>query len=291
MFPVAAYALKGIFKSRFNDPNSNEVKKWMVILLMIVLILFSIVKTKIVHYSSMAYFPVSFLATYAIYYIRNNRQKFSKWISGLNIFSALLFVFITAGLAFFKHIKPYVLESNILKDPFAEGNLEASANWTGFEWIAPAVLLVGLILYILMLKWNYTKAYIQITVFNALFIYAAILLFTPRVEEFSQKAAIDFYIEKQDERCYVETIGFKSYADLFYTRKKLSDKFYGGWQEMIQTTLDRPAYFVSKNTWKERILKKHDVKFLKEKNGFCFYLKPEMSSVSDTLKINNNNND
>jgi hypothetical protein len=40
----------------------NDHRRWMVILFWVVLILFSIVKTKIVHYSSLCYFPLTYLA-------------------------------------------------------------------------------------------------------------------------------------------------------------------------------------------------------------------------------------
>ncbi len=75
-FPVSIIAIKG-FKKRIAIDNRAEVafKLWMKILFWVVLILFSIVKTKIVHYSSLCWLPLTFLAAYAIEQV--GAQKFT----------------------------------------------------------------------------------------------------------------------------------------------------------------------------------------------------------------------
>ncbi len=63
-FPMSVFALWG-FRRNPKDESPIFHKK-MLFLFWVVMILFSIVKTKIVHYSSMAYFPLSFFAARAI---------------------------------------------------------------------------------------------------------------------------------------------------------------------------------------------------------------------------------
>ena len=43
-----------------------------------------------------------------------------------------------------------------------------------------------------------------------------IKIIIPKVERYTQGAAIDFYKSIEGEDCYVEVLGFKSYAHLFY---------------------------------------------------------------------------
>ena len=56
------------FRNSFLDSGSGiAFERMMRIVLWVILILFTIVSTKIVHYSSMAYLPLSFLASIEIY--------------------------------------------------------------------------------------------------------------------------------------------------------------------------------------------------------------------------------
>src|SRR5262249_42718142 len=64
-FPMSIIALQAITKI-YTELSRLQFKKWMLILFWVVMLLFSIVKTKIVHYSSLTYFPLSFLAAHTV---------------------------------------------------------------------------------------------------------------------------------------------------------------------------------------------------------------------------------
>ena len=64
-FPMSVLALGSFNKT---TTSGNPLAKWMMVLFWVVMILFTIVTTKIVHYSSMAYLPLSYLA--ALYITR-----------------------------------------------------------------------------------------------------------------------------------------------------------------------------------------------------------------------------
>ena len=65
-FPVAALSILAM--RRTNQAGMPlHLHKFMLILFWVVLILFSIVKTKIVHYSSLCYYPLTFLAAFSFY--------------------------------------------------------------------------------------------------------------------------------------------------------------------------------------------------------------------------------
>jgi 4-amino-4-deoxy-L-arabinose transferase-like glycosyltransferase len=93
VFPSSILALKAFGKEPTAETFYPFMKKWMVILFWVVLILFSIVKTKIVHYSSLAYFPLTFLAAGFVYSMYQNRAKWSKWMSAIIIIISVLIAF------------------------------------------------------------------------------------------------------------------------------------------------------------------------------------------------------
>ena len=101
------------------------------------------------------------------------------------------------------------------------------------------------------------------------------LFVVPRIEKYSQNAAIEFYKNTSGQNYYVETLGFKSYADLFYfnkpvpTHNKTSDMDY-----LLKGNIDKSVYFVCKNTKSDKYQKQYpELKKLYEKNGFVFFVR------------------
>ena len=90
-----------------------------------------------------------------------------------------------------------------------------------------------------------------------------------------QGAAIEFYTSLQNEDCYVETLGFKSYAHFFYKQTKESNTINNAGNEwLLNGTLDKPAYFVCKINNAEEYLKSYpQLKEIYKKNGFVFLVR------------------
>ena len=90
-FPASVFAAAGIAAPTrvTGDADRNDHRRWMVILFWVVLILFSIVKTKIVHYSSLCYFPLTYLAALQLERIWTKNEAFgwsrfaSRWAGHL----------------------------------------------------------------------------------------------------------------------------------------------------------------------------------------------------------------
>ena len=103
----------------------------------------------------------------------------------------------------------------------------------------------------------------------------AILLVVPKIEGYSQGAAIEFYEYLQDKDCYVETIGFKSYAHLFYTNKKeAANKNSHNRDWLLTGAIDKTAYFVSKITSAQDVTRDYpQLKEIYRKNGFVFWVR------------------
>jgi len=298
-FPASLIFITNLRRNPQHSPAQNNLQRLMKILFLVVLVIFSVVKTKIVHYSSLTYFPLTFIVTDGI--INTSAlPPFSKWLRPLYW---LIGGIITLALVLATSIyvfKDRLLAYGFIKDEFAIGNLQAEANWSGFERIIPVLFLSGVILFYratFSAKKNSRLLMPALTVL-VIFIWSTVVLLLPRIEEYTQQAAIEFYKEKGRENCYIETQGFKSYAFLFYSNRLPGDydnpeqiKYierqldemvkeghsritsYGlcnlFWME--HGTTDRVAYVVTKSSEKKEMEKFPWMIKLYEKNGYVFY--------------------
>ncbi|HWY11397.1 MAG TPA: glycosyltransferase family 39 protein [Bacteroidia bacterium] len=296
-FPTSLLMLLAFKKSANDTPYQKHIKFGMLILFFVVLGIFTIVNTKIVHYSSLCYFPIAFLATYSIFKLQSGEYKL-KFLFGwafIILSSVIGIVFILIGLI--DKLKPFILENNLIGDEFAIENLKANVQWQGWEWaIGFSFILVSLFCFWQMKKGNIRSLY-YLYGFYIVFIVTSINVFTPKIEQYSQDSAIEFYKAVGKKDFYVETAGFKSYAYLFYTNKKPEqnqnpdcikyvnetlDKMereghnrltsyalaYTNW--MQYGNIDKPAVFVCKINTADGLIKNRLVKKLYQKNGFVF---------------------
>lgn len=94
----------------------------------------------------------------------------------------------------------------------------------------------------------------------------------PKIEQYSQAPAIEFYESLQGKDVYVTTFGFKSYAQYFYFRKQPEPKKESRDNEwLLKGNIDKPACFVAKSTSRKEIEQIPGVMFLYQKGGFAFY--------------------
>lgn len=273
VFPASIFALRSfkIEKKQDREPI-YEFKNWMMILFWTTLILFTIVKTKIIHYSSICYFPLTFLATYVIVKLIEQKEEIPKWMTRLLITVAVFWGLLIVIIQLIAKYSNNIIESKIINDPFAAGNLQAIVPWSGKEWTFGVTFIV-----IVCLLLNIKNLSTQFKIFGILlstlaFTYLTMVLITPKIEGYSQRAAIDFYEERRNEDCYIYPLGFKSYAHLFYSDKKIPvkpDSYNIEW--LLTGNIDKPVYFVMKTGQSDQILAKNiQVKVLYQKNGFVF---------------------
>jgi len=273
-FPASVFALGSFKISRTDSPFQKMFKLWMVILFWVVLILFSIVSTKIIHYSSLCYFPLTFLSSLTVYRIWNGTLAWKRWMGFVMIFGGGLIALIFIGFPLAEVFKRRVIDSGIIHDVFAVENLKADVALSWWEWI-PGPLLCGLIVYCLVMcrRKRFFRGILVLLAGNVLVIGLASVLFAPRIERYAQGAAIDFYKSLQNKDCYLETVAFKSYAQYFYSAKlpaKNTQSYSTAW--LLDGPVDKDVYFVSKITQKDETLKDHpSLRVLYDKNGFVFY--------------------
>jgi 4-amino-4-deoxy-L-arabinose transferase-like glycosyltransferase len=145
VFPATGFALMAHRRKTGFKPEVDQFRVGMLVLLWVVLILFTIVKTKILHYSSLCYFPVSFLAAYAVFHVLKSKRKLPLWLAGFQTFTAVVFSLAIIFLPIFDKYKQWFIDTGKITHSFTIGNLQADPGWQGWEWITGVILLIGTI--------------------------------------------------------------------------------------------------------------------------------------------------
>lgn len=298
-FPASLIFIASYLNYTTLTPYQKQFRKIFICLFWAVLLIFSFVQTKIIHYSSLCYFPLTFVATIGI--IQNfERLKFNMALKILYWIITGVFTLAITLIGLINLLKPWLINSGLIKDEFALQNLQADVKWTGFESLIALLFLIGSILVFVAIKRHKTKLLYYGLVFNLLFIYTTISVIIPKVELYSQHAAIEFYKACSKYDFYVETHGFKSYAYIFYSKLGPEDYSDPDQIKAINKTLDdmekdgrsrltsfslanllwmenspvkKPAVIVAKMQYEEELLQKPGLKKLYSKNGFCFFVK------------------
>lgn len=271
VFPASIFAIRGFFSKQ--HINSNFFL-WQIILLAIVVVIFSVVKTKIIHYSSLAYLPISYIAAEQILFMWQKKIKILPWQYIFISLIAFTYILIVSLIPWIDHFKNYFFENNLIKDVFAVEAFKANVKWIGYEKMGAILLLLGLILFYYF-KNNAKYAITSLFISSMLFIYLTVLLIVPKIEKYTQGAPIEFFKNLQGKDVYVTTLNYFSYAHYFYTQKKPhhnQNAYDKNW--LLTGNIDKPAYFVTKINHKEKYLNNYpELKLIYEKNGFVFFVR------------------
>ncbi len=275
-FPASVFLFQRSRRRIADAESVRDFTRWMWILFWVVLLLFSIVSTKIVHYSSLCYFPLTFLAALQISRLSEGRMRLKPLVRKLLLaVGILLAIAITllpvAGV--YKHaLIPYI------KDPFAVANLAADVSWHIAESFIGLAYLAGVITAGVLMKRQFRKGILVLCVVQIVMIQVAVLHFTPKIEAYSQRAAIEFFKGFRGEDVYVHVLGYKSYAHLFYTEKSkpVNPQYYNAdgkvnEQWLLTGDVDKPVYFSCKVTAADRYRGMPELQEIGSKNGFVFF--------------------
>ena len=265
-FPASVFFMRGMFTPTENN-QQRIFKQWMLILFWVTLLLFSIVKTKIVHYSSLCWFPLTFLAALAIQETWN-KKKLNGWLT-------ILLGIIGFALSFVIAAIPFVLMNkdkwiNKVDDVFARGNLEAIVHWTWLDGVGGLLMLSG-VLFFLISKSRKAKTIFLFASVTVCCLLTAVLI-TPKIEAISQRANVEFFEARKGEDCYSDVLGYKSYVPFFYAEKqpfKNDSTKTAEW--LLHGRIDKPAYISIKIQDKATMDTVPGMLFLYQKNGFVFY--------------------
>lgn len=278
-FPASIFLLSYVQTSRaksiyLSQPaEAKDFKVWMWILFWVVLLLFSIVKTKIVHYSSLCYFPLSYLAALQVYRLLEGRFRLKGW----NI-SLILFIGVVLGLAISLLPLVGIYKNELIPhigDKFAKANLQADVRFSFGEMAYGLIyILLVVISCVMLFSGKVRRGLLCLFISTILMIQVTVLHFVPKVEKFSQAAAIEFFEQFQGKDVYVKPLGYFSYAHLYYTRKQPSanPEYYKNKEQwLLEGVIDKPAYFICRITDSEPYRSHPNLQLIGEKNGFVFF--------------------
>ena len=271
-FPISVLALPVFFrKNKDIEVEGKYFLKWMLILFWVVIILFSIVKTKIVHYSSLTYYPLSFISAYFIYELVNGENTFKKYLYWILSVTGAFFSVILIALPLVARYKDFI--SPYIKDDFAIACLNSPVHWSGYEFLIGIVYLLLLIISMIMIRQNRLFRGIIILFYSTAFcIFFYMKAVVPKIEQYSQAPVINFYKSIAGQDVYATTVGFYSYAPYFYFSKMPGGNAESGNKEwLLNGEIDKPVYIIAKSTSKAMFEQHPDCRFIKQEGGFLFY--------------------
>jgi hypothetical protein len=213
-FPASFVALPGFFRP---FPGQGFMS-WMKILFWVNLILFSIVSTKIIHYSSLCYFPLTYIAAEVLDSERILKFRFNMLIKVLGMILWILwfFVFLSVPFIFMNWNKiHWIIQSSDIQ--FRNFFLKSS-TW-GFTDFLPAVVfgILGFFAIIKLFKNEFFNATKILSVSVVITIFIASFTIVPKIESYSQGGLINLIQTADKQGKIIKPIGFKTYADYFYS--------------------------------------------------------------------------
>ena len=267
---IAGYAFKN--KSAYTYTRSS-FSTLLLILGIVVLVVFSLVQSKIVHYSSLCYYPISFFAAIALVQLHRKKWLLPRFIQTaiLSIFLLLSVLLIVAPLIPMSWVQPL-----LSKDPFAQANLNATLKWSILPMILAGIygiIAIALFLYGTSVRLHrvVTSAYFGLTI---AYLHLFFWFYLPNVERISQHSAIAFFHSLRYENAHVGVYGYKSYAPLFYANVQPDTLFAQNTREavLLHTPLPKPIYMLTKEPYTNQ-LDSLGFECYGRLNGFVFLLK------------------
>jgi hypothetical protein len=269
-FPVSVLALPALI--RWKRPAEDDMfSAWMRILFWCVLVLFSVVSTKIVHYSSMTYWPLCYLAARHVSDLIRERTVPRSWHLAILFVCGAVIAFAFIAVPLIGQFKDQLLPH--IKDTFTAACLQTPVHWRGYEWISGAVYLAALPVSVVMLRRDRVRSGVAfLLAAGACCIFFFLATVVPKVEGYTQGPAIRFFKSLAGKTVYAAPLGYKSYAQYFYFDKPMPvnprssdiDWLLGG-------NIDKPAYFVARISSDDLFDRNPLLKRLYREGGFVFY--------------------
>ncbi len=271
-FPISAFVFRGMQK-RAETETDSAVRKFATVWFWAVLILFSLATTKIVHYSSLLYFPAVFLAAL---YLRDliRREEKVSWDVYLILALGMVVWGLAPGLVNLAQSNLPAI-ADMISDPLAKASIKAPVVWSGWEWLIGAGFLAGmgagirLIMQRRYLVFVYLQLGLTLTFVNLMFAFVA-----PKIAEYSQGAPLAFFKQIEQKDAYVMTAGYKSYLPYFYSKVRPHTHEQAlDIEWLINGEIDKDVYMATKITKIDAAFKQRYRQFerLHEAGGFVFF--------------------
>jgi 4-amino-4-deoxy-L-arabinose transferase-like glycosyltransferase len=269
-FPASVFAVSALRRRAGDSPQVRDFRLWMILLLIIVVVIFSLVQTKIVHYSSLTDVTTRGWPGWPRY------LGFGG--GGIGLIWAAVFLALPVIGIMIAHNQLDL--SRIVRDPFVRATVAVPVGWSAVDLVPGGAYLVAIICALsILLRSRDAKPFAWILFgATAIVVPLALARIAPKVERYTQSTPIAFYESLRGCDCYIAPLGFKSYAHLFYARippersaraAGVAPDRYEEW--LLSGPIDRPVYFVSKLDRADRWRDQAGIKIIGERNGFVFF--------------------
>ncbi len=273
-FPVSAFTFRAM-ALKGGDQRALMLRRVMIIWFWVVMVLFSIVKTKIIHYSSLLYFPAAFLSADLLFAWMKDQAKprWDTWV--LLSIGVLVWGLVPALLNLAQANLPF-LEAYV-KDPIASGAMLAEVTWSGWEWCIGAGFLVVLGMFLLWIrKGEYLSALWLQAIGTLVFINLLYVFVAPKAGQHLQGAPQAFYKGLAEKDVYVLPARYKSYLPYFYSQLKPPGNpgvYNNDW--LIHGEIDKDVYLSVQAHREDEAFHQQFRTFerLYEEDGFVFYIR------------------
>jgi 4-amino-4-deoxy-L-arabinose transferase-like glycosyltransferase len=283
-FPSSAIAVKYLTKKGEEDYILESWHFLMRSMFWIVLLIFSIVSTKIIHYSSLCWWPITYFAAYHCYLVYTNRavttsgQKLWLILSGFILCIVLWAGPIALNWVDWRHSRWF---SSL--DSYAIAILE-SGPWSTITLLPGLILFIGIVFIVKMIFQTGKKEFMEgnLLLITLLVAIASYTLLLPSAANTLQNP-LSLYIKKLNHKqILIENQGFKTYA-IYYHGKFTPRNFTGSWFTSSAMVRDKikghpypkqearkvwirdgepsePSYLITKNTYKPDLYFLHQFK-------------------------------
>ena len=193
-----------------------------------------------------------------------------KWIQAVTGFLlALAMILITLV----QSSSNWLIREGWVKDAFTAASLRDGIVWPAAAIIPGMLLLLGWLFFLFRSPRNGNRALMVLFISSLAAFNIATIVLVPRIETYSQGAAVAFYRQHRNEAALIITLNFKSYAPFFYAERKpwlgkqLEDSVL-----RLNAHPEIPVYAVGKIQNQEQDQRADPrLQLLYAKSGFVFY--------------------
>ena len=246
----------------------------MLILFWVTLILFSIVKTKIVHYSSLCYLPLTYIAAYSVRNILQT-QAISKRLLFALVFGILLWTILLLIVPIIGLNLQSILPS--IRDEFAKLNLGAPIIWHGYELGIGLMYMIiaGFGVYFLYTQESFEKGILILGISTIFALMTFLPIIAPKIEGYTQGSPIAFYESMKSRDVLIYPTAYKSYAHLFYSGKLPPSDFPNynkpTDEDLMNGASKKPVFFMAKVKRALELRKDPRLEPISELHGFTVF--------------------
>ncbi|MBF0289144.1 MAG: glycosyltransferase family 39 protein [SAR324 cluster bacterium] len=275
LFPWTPFLL--LFKLKLIPKEHPHIRPLLIFSagwLAFVLVLFSLVTTKLPHYSASIYIPLSFIVAFCLEQFYQKQMPLPRWVIGIYLFLGGIF-------AVFLMLFPKLFEDFIEKQ-----KIDFELYWSNSIYISGIGLLLGILAgSIFLLKRKIWVATWVIALTMLVCTQGFWRFHVPIYLQYIQQPLLEMVEEVHEKDSELVFYRYVSFAALFYGKRPIemlhTYKFPGN-PEILNTTPEQDIYVITENKYKKRLKREHPfVEFIKDQGLFSLFVLPKKSPSPD----------